>query len=144
VEKARGAEQRVLGSYSLNEVELATDSRGRPVTSMCVSMGEVQEAVREVNMTHANLILQAMDFVAIGSDDEPGAEEIINGEPCVLFQDAKDEYKKIRAAKGMSIDRSNVSKDWRKGIAQAVELGVLVQFTHRGNDYLKRKEICPP
>jgi hypothetical protein len=63
--KARDAEQRHLGSFNLVPVDLGLDSRGRPVTSMTVSMGALGPAPAQVEGKHGQTALQALEFAIV-------------------------------------------------------------------------------
>ena len=60
--KARDAEQRHLGSFTLQSVDLGQDSRGRPVTSMTVSMGAAASPRAMLDGKHNHTALQALEF----------------------------------------------------------------------------------
>lgn len=64
--KARDAEQRSLGSFSLVPVDLGKDSRGRPITSMTVSMGEAEAPIVRASK-HAPLVIECIEWATIES-----------------------------------------------------------------------------
>ena len=72
--KARNAAERKLGSFSLVEVEVGKDSRGRPVTSMAVSQGEVRGPLLKTAQ-HSEIFFQSIEFaVQLRQKLFPGTE----------------------------------------------------------------------
>lgn len=66
--KAREAEQRSVGSFTLAPVELGTDSRGRVVKSLTVSMGEAPTAAQKAVAAagkHVPLLLECIEWAII-------------------------------------------------------------------------------
>lgn len=59
--KARGAEERALGSFTLVEVELGRDSRDRPINTMVASMGEPANPLMR-KAAHADKFIEAMEM----------------------------------------------------------------------------------
>jgi hypothetical protein len=59
--KARGAEERTLGSFTLVEVELGRDSRDRPINTMVASLGEPANPLMR-KAAHADKFIEAMEM----------------------------------------------------------------------------------
>lgn len=75
--KARDAEQRHLGSFTLQPVDLGVDSRGRPVTSMSVSMGAARPPPTQLEGKHAHTALQALEFAGVEQASESEGVEFV-------------------------------------------------------------------
>jgi hypothetical protein len=130
--KARNAEQRVLGSYTLVPVHLGTDAKGRPVTSMTVSMGEpVMGRSRAPN--HMSLFMQALEFADVD------AGKVVEGLRMIPTEDAKDAFKDV--TEEAIPDPSNRRRTWNKCIDHATAMGVVESRAVHGVHYLIRKEI---
>jgi hypothetical protein len=119
--KARDAEQRQLGTFSLLPVELGKDDRGRPITSMTVSTGDVMSnAVRAA--PHADKLIEALEWATLEQGEDVGA-----GKLGVEWSIAKDVFAE---RKGGSGDRSNILKafkaavGWLESIARVEVVGV--------------------
>lgn len=100
--KARDAEQRKLGTFTLLDVDLGKDERGRPITSKTISTGAVMSpAVKQ--SAHFDKFLEAVEWAR--ADGE--AEQLPDGRWGVEWSIAKASFAE---RKGGSRDRSNVKK----------------------------------
>lgn len=112
--KARNAEQRKLGTFTLNPVNLGQDARGRPITSMVVSTGEVMSnAVRMA--AHAEKFIEALEWATVES-----GFDLPDGRQGVLERHAKDSF---HDRVGGSGDASNLNKKWKPAMAWFQQLG---------------------
>ena len=89
VTKARAAEERKLGAFSLVEVEIGRDNKGRPVTSMVISAGDLQAVVREKATMRDRLFIECIEHVLI---DEDVQKVEIEGILMVRVEDVKAQY----------------------------------------------------
>ena len=89
VTKARAAEERKLGAFSLVEVEIGRDNKGRPVTSMVISAGDLQAVVREKATMRDRLFIECIEHVLI---DEDVQKVEIEGMLMVRVEDVKAQY----------------------------------------------------
>lgn len=104
--KARDAEQRKLGTFTLLPVELGKDDRGRPITSMVISTGEVMSnAVRAA--PHADKLIEALEWATMEQGEDVG------GKVGVEWSIARDIFAE---RKGGSGDRSNVLKAFKTAV----------------------------
>lgn len=109
VTKARDAEQRKLGSFTLLDVTLGTDERGRPITSKTISMGgAITPATRQA--AHFEKFVDALGFARADGD----AEQLPDGRWGVEWSIAKAAFGEI---KGGSRDRSNLKKTFDAAVA---------------------------
>jgi len=107
--KARDAEQRKLGTFTLLDVNLGKDDRGRPITSKVVSTGEVMSpAVKQA--AHFEKFLTAIEFCVVDGD----AETLADGRQGVEWTIARERFAEV---KGGSRDRSNVKKTFDAAVA---------------------------
>jgi hypothetical protein len=129
--KARDAEQRMLGTFSLVPVQLGVDRKGRPVTSMAVSMGEPVKSTPGRTPSKMKEFQQAIDFAYV---DSP---ETVEGLVMVNKQAVLDEFKEVFP----DMERSNRHKIWQKCLDYATDMGTLESRVVHGVHYLHRKEI---
>lgn len=131
--KARNAEQRTLGSFTLAPVELGVDSRGRIVTSMVVSMGEKMTKSQKVNKQAEN-VLKAVEWAAM---DETA--ELIDGKPAALAASALEQFGEI-AGGSYRTDKSNRKRIFDLAAQQLVDMGRLIVTVFAGSTYYVAKE----
>lgn len=128
--KARGAEQRTIGSFSLVQTVLGHDKLGRAVTSMTVSMGDAPAPSRTPPKMEA--FNRSLEFAAL----EGG---LVEGVKQPLYLEALAEFKTL--VEDDIKDRSNVNRAFRKCLDFAMALGVVEDRLVNGTRYLIRKEI---
>ncbi len=78
--KGRNVPERRIGAFSLVEVALGADGRGRPVTSLAISMGEARTKVAE-SIKHLRTLMKAFELI------EP-ADFVETGEGRFAYEDA--------------------------------------------------------
>ena len=128
--KARGAEQRTVGSFSLVQTVLGKDKLGRPVTSMAVSMGDAPVTSRTPPRMEA--FTRALEFAALEGGLVEGRKQPVYSEVLGEFKSlVEDEIK----------DRANVHRTFRKCLDYALSLGAIEDQLVNGTRYLIRKEI---
>jgi hypothetical protein len=124
--KARNAEQKVLGGFTLVPVVLAVDERGREVVSMSVSQAGAEPAAVK-DAAHAQLFMDCLDWAL--TDD--GA--VIEGRACA-------EVEAVRAVfyerKPGSRDRSNLAKAFKAAMAWAEDGGLIDVIPQGARKYL--------
>jgi hypothetical protein len=124
--KARNAPQRTLGSFTLVPVVLGHDSRGREVSSLCVSSGAPQTRTDRV----ANRGGEFMELMQIAEDD---FGEVIEGKKVVPIEDAKEFYRERRQG---SKDKSNSLKAWNEMLGWGENTGAVEQGLIHGRRYI--------
>lgn len=129
--KARDAEQKMIGTFTLVPVQLGVDDLGRPVTSMSVSMGDAIKPTVARAPSHLETFARAVEFAEI-----EGGEKI-EGVLMVERQAALDEFKSLLP----DMNRSNRHKLWQKCLDFSDALDVIEQRVANGTQYLIRKEI---
>lgn len=126
--KARDAAQRRLGSFSLLEVELGRDDRGRRIVSMKVD-GSVASAAQAKKATYAELFLECLDWALIDDGEE------VEGAMMVEEASVADTFKERCPIK----DRSNRHKQFKAAWQLAEEMGVVETAAREGKKYLRRR-----
>lgn len=129
--KARDAEQRMIGTFSLVPVQLGIDRKGRPVTSMAVSMGEAIKSTPGRTPPKLKEFQQAIDFAYIE------AGQVIDGEQLIEKQAGLDSFKDHFP----DMDRSQRHRLWQKCLDYAIDMGTMESRIVHGVHYLNRKEI---
>lgn len=127
VTKARDAQQRSLGVFTLVPKELGRDSRGRAVISCYVS--DAPPAQRDLTNApkHVETLIQCVEWALV---DEP---EEIEGRQCVDVDVVKSLF---RDRYGGSKDPSNVRRKWEPTLAFGVESGAVQMVPFGGRRYL--------
>ena len=106
VTKARAAEERKLGAFSLVEIEIGRDSKDRPVTSMVLSAGDVKAVARERENKRDVKMVLCIEHTLL----DPAARRAeIDGRQMVDFEDVKAEYRERSDDK----DPNNLRKFYR-------------------------------
>jgi hypothetical protein len=129
--KARDAEQRQLGTFTLLQANLGEDDRGRPITSMTVSMGEPM--TRQGRRTqYAETFMQALEF-AIMETAGPveGYRAAEYNLVLKIFSDLKTGSK----------ERSAAVNAFRKCFDYAKDAGAVDSAMFAGERYIWTKEI---
>lgn len=114
--KARNAEARRLGSFTLLPVTLGVDSRGREVTSRTISTGEPMTKTQRKH-AHTDKVLRALELVAMDGD----AVELRAGVQGVPDKLAREVFRDN--ASGSYRDASNAKKAFDGGLAWLSEMG---------------------
>ena len=130
--KARDAEQRMLGSFTLVPVVLGQDARGRDVTSMMVSMGEPVKDLGGHPPRQMESFAGALDYVYLS------AAEVVEGESVAPIDLVRDEFKERTTG---SKDRANLNKAFQKCVDFAVQTGAVQSRAILGVHYLIRKDF---
>ncbi len=127
VTKARDAQQRSLGVFTLIPKELGRDRRGRPVTSCYVSDAPPNE--RDITRVpkHVDLLVQCVEWGLVEDATE------IEGEQCVDVDIARGMFKERYNG---SKDPSNLKKKWDVTLAFALESGAIKEVAFAGRRYL--------
>lgn len=127
--KARDAEQRQLGTFTLLKQELGLDSRGRPITSMVVSPGApmVKQGRRA---DHSETFMQALDFAIMESTSAP------EGHKAAEWDDVYRCFNDIRPSKGR--DGSTVFK---RCVEYARDIGAIDTGVFAGARFIWKKEL---
>lgn len=127
VTKARDAQQRSLGVFTLIPKELGRDSRGRTVTSCYVS--DAPPTDRDLTKTpkHVELLIQSIEWAMV---DEP---EEVDGRNCVDVEVVRSIfYERYDGSK----DRSNFKRKWEMTLTFAMESGAVEMVPFGGRRYL--------
>lgn len=131
LEKARDAEERRLGSFTLIDVHLGDDARGRPIKSMTVSMGGVvTNAVRAA--AHMEPFMEALEWATIEDGED------VNGRKGVEISFVRDTFKDRKPG---SKDKSNVAKAFKAAMAYGESMGAFEVVPFNGGTYLIPREI---
>lgn len=129
--KARDAEQRTLGSFSLLPVILGKDSKGRDITSMTVSMGEPETPASRMTK-HAPLLVEVIEWAGIESG------RTIDGRVCV----PKDTVWTIFQERCKTpTDKSNQHKVYRQALEYLESQGVIEYVDHGKETFIHRREL---
>lgn len=127
VTKARDAQQRSLGVFTLIPRELGRDSRGRVVSSCYVSDAPPSQRDLTKAPKHVETLIQSIEWAIVEES------ECIEGRDCVdvdvvkgIFKDRYDGSK----------DVSNFKKKWDQTLAFAVESGAVTMVPFGGRRYL--------
>lgn len=127
ITKARDAQQRSLGVFTLIPVRLGTDSRGRVVTSCRVSDAPPTE--RDVTKVpkHVETLIQSVEWALVDEGQE------IEGRSCADMEVVKSAFKERYDG---SKDASNFKRKWEQTLAFAVESGAVEAVAFSGRRYL--------
>ncbi len=127
ITKARDAQQRSLGVFTLIPKELGRDSRGRTVTSCYVSDAPPSQRDLTKSPKHVELLIQSIEWALV---EEP---EEIEGRTCVDIEIAKNVFKDRYDG---SKDASNFKRKWDQTLAFAVESGAVTMIPFGGRRYV--------
>lgn len=131
LEKARDAEQRKLGTFSLVPVDLGVDARGRKITSLTVSQGErMSNAVRAA--PHSEVLVQCLEWALA----EEG--EVIRGKKYVEISEVRAVFKDRSPG---SADRSNIAKRFNVALSYCEDMGSIEVIPFNDSKYLTLREI---
>jgi len=130
--KARNAAQRVLGSFSLEEVEVGADARGRPVTSMGVTMSADLSGVRRARKS------QFVETLAQALDQVPGEAMIdVLGRPGVEKRSLRKIFYELKPG---DKNMSNMRKAFDAALHYAEQNGMVDTVAHLGTTYVVRRD----
>lgn len=114
--KGRNVPERRIGAFSLVEVELSKDSRGRPVISMALSMGEPQTKTQK-KIRNLERLVAAWDMI------EPEDVFDMDGQRWVY----EDAWRAAFVALDNTPDRSNRIRKFRAALTGASEQGIVIR-----------------
>lgn len=127
ITKARDAQQRSLGVFTLIPVRLGTDSRGRVVTSCHVSDAPPTERDITKVPKHVETLIQSVEWALVDEGEE------IEGRSCADMEVVKSAFKERYEG---SKDASNFKRKWEQTLAFAVESGAVEAIAFSGRRYL--------
>ena len=127
--KARDADQRKLGSFSLVPVHLGKDEDGEEITSMQVCMGDPSSGPGRMP-PHTETFLESLEWAKEDS-------VVIDGKTCVEIGVARAMFKERKPG---SKDKSNLGKTFNSCLAYAVDMGVVESFVHDAKTFLTVRE----
>ncbi len=130
--KARDAEQRHLGSFTLQKVDLGEDSRGRPVTSMCVSVGAAAPPRAQLEGKHAHTALQALEFATVERAVEIAGEWFTSYETAAAY--FMDLCTSVASPK-------NRKAEFNKALHTLEQQGLIISCGWAGEKHFKIKDI---
>jgi hypothetical protein len=131
--KARNAEERQVGSYTLVPVEIGKDSKDRPVVSMAVSMGERAPSV-ERKSAHSELLVECVEHSLLDAD---AWIEEVKGAPAVCVDDVRALFKMRSGIK----DRGNLSRSFGNAMEACEQSGSLEVFPVSGRKFIRRIQL---
>lgn len=127
ITKARDAQQRSLGVFTLIPRELGRDARGRVVTSCYVSDAPPSERDLTKTPKHVELLIRSIEWTLV---DEA---QSIEGVECADVEIVKAQFKEGYDG---SKDPSNFKKKWEATLAFAIESGAVKAVPFGGRRYL--------
>ncbi len=133
--KARNAEQRPLGSFTLVPVKLGVDEKGREVTSAVVSTsdGPPRARVSQGAPKNAMLVMESIDWCVVDEGHE------IDGVMCAEVEAVKAIFAERKPG---SRDRSNIHREWKNSLAWCEEVAAVRVFDHVGRRYIAKVETA--
>lgn len=131
--KARNAEERQIGSYTLIPVEIGKDKKHRPVVSMSVSMGERAPSV-ERKSAHSELLVECVEHSLLDAD---AWIEEIGGEPAVNIDDVRSLFKMRSGIK----DRGNLSRYFNNAMEACEGAGSIEILPVDGRKFVRRTKL---
>jgi hypothetical protein len=127
--KARNAQQRSLGAYTLNEVVLGQDARGRAVRSMVLAQSvEAPKATRKPP-AFADMFMTCLDLVM----GDPSELVTIEGRTMVEVEAVKAVFKERKPG---DRDRSNIARIFKAAVEWHCDLGIVARVEQEGRTYL--------
>lgn len=136
VQKAKSAAERTLGSFSLVEVEVGRDSRGRPVNTMVVSTGQSAAPPRE-SPNHEDFNL-ALENTLAGLEQKGASVFVDDGAECAPADLVLDYFRELQKA-GSS--RKNAARSFERCLTTAVGFGVVEEILVDGVRHIRKREI---
>jgi hypothetical protein len=138
--KSRDGEQRVLGSFTLQPVEIGRDEKGRPITTMILSPGEARVREAAAMSKDARLVVECVSWAMDGppNPDDTDYRDTVEGVKMVEAWGARRWFD--TRADG-SRDSSNLKKRFDKALSAADDAGVITVVNYAGRKYLAPKEI---
>lgn len=127
--KARDAEQKKIGAFTLLPVKLGTDGRGRDIESLVLSTGAPISRAERAS-TYAETLVQAIEH----STCDEGA--VIEGETWCEIEDAKTRF---RDAKSGSREPGPVSRAFSEALRYCEGHGSVESVVFAGRRYLRAK-----
>ena len=129
--KARDAEQRQIGTFTLLKVDLGKDDRGRPITSMAVSMGKpmVKDGKRA---QYSDIFMTAMDFALVEGGDD------IEGHKAVEWSVVQERFRELKGGGHLN---PGIVTAFKRCAQYATDIGAVGSGVYAGVRYLWIKEI---
>ena len=127
VTKARDAQQRTLGVFTLIPKPLGTDSRGRTVTSCYVSDAPPTEKDLTKSPKHVELLLASIEWAMVEDGED------VEGRACVDSEAVRNVFKDRYDG---SKDASNFKKKWDTVVGFATESGAVTMIPFNGRRYM--------
>lgn len=127
ITKARDAQQRTLGVFTLIPKELGRDARGRAVTSCYVS--DAPPTARDVTKApkHVELLIRSVEWTLVDEGQD------VEGAACADMEVVKARFKEDFPG---SKDPSNFKRTWESTLAFAIESGAVTAVPFSGKRYL--------
>lgn len=133
--KARNAPERALGGFTLQQVVLGQDSRGRDVTSCVVSLGERVEIADETTNKNAEIVLRAIEFaLADARKKDADVTEVQSDIVRTYFWD----HTTIKVSPDGS--RNNQNTAFRRGLKWLSDMGRVTLLVRDRKEWIKEKE----
>jgi len=131
--KARNAEERQVGTFSLVPVEIGRDKKDRPVVSMTVTMGDRPVTAARTS-AHTETFVECVEHSLLDAD----AWVIeANGSPAVCVDDVRNLFKMRTGIK----DRGNLSRYFNGAWEAAEQGGAIETVPAEGRKFIRRKEL---
>lgn len=128
--KARNTSERKLGTFSLVEVQIGHDSKGRPVTSMALSMGDKSVQI-DRDSKYAELLVECVEHALLNPDaivlDIDGVKSVFHGDVWNVFKER-------------STSKSNLSRSFKLAVVKADNAGAIVQVPRDGQTFIQLPE----
>lgn len=131
--KARNAAERSLGAFTLEEIILATDARGREVASMSVRQSEKPVTNTIKVPAQADLFMECLDLVLSDTTEVENFDGVLAAEIPVVM----DIFKKRTSIR----DPSNMRRKFYELIDWHVGLALLTRAKADGREYLSKLNI---
>lgn len=129
--KAREAAERPLGTFTLLKTDMGQDDRGRPITSMTVSMGEPISRVSERSQ-YGEVLGQAVEFALMEETVD------IEGHKAAEWGAVMENFRDLKSG---SKDRPKVLAAFKAAVQYAKDTGAMGSGVYAGVVYLWMKEI---
>lgn len=130
--KARDAEQRKLGTFTLVPVDLGADSRGRRITSMRISQGETMSNTTRA-AAHSDLLLECVEWAFMSEDTD-----LVEGRPAVDLEAVRLIFKERKPG---SKDSGNLSRAFKAALSHIENLGAVEVIPHAGAKFIRKREV---
>lgn len=129
--KARNAEERRIGTFSLAPVEIGTDKKGRPVVSMAVSMGG--SPVDDLKGKAAELLIECVEHALLDTDADV---QLMDGDKAVDRDDVYGLFKLRWAG-----SKANTKRSFDAALERTEQAGVVKAIAWAGKTYLQPRSV---